>query len=206
LLYSHLSWHLALGELEAGEAASARRLFTEAFAPSVHSGPPHGKVNDAVSFLWRWELAGRPRDVGAWRILRDVANSAFPRAGVAFSDMHIALVHAVARDDAALEARARQIDELARQGRYPSGRLVPAVARAFAAFERGDFSVVIDALAPIAGELERIGGSRAQLDLVEFTLLGAYVRAGHADTARRALSARHRGSSSIPVAGLAGAH
>jgi hypothetical protein len=28
---------------------------------------------------------------------------------------------------------------------------------------------VIDALEPIAGELERIGGSRAQLDLVEFT-------------------------------------
>src|SRR5438552_232083 len=26
LLYSHLSWHLALGELEAGDAASARRL------------------------------------------------------------------------------------------------------------------------------------------------------------------------------------
>src|ERR1700747_2822600 len=31
-----------------------------------------------------------------------------------------------------------------------------------------------DALEPIAGELERIGGSRAQLDLVEFTLLNAY--------------------------------
>jgi hypothetical protein len=31
--------------------------------------------------------------------------------------------------------------------------------------------VAIDALEPIAEELERIGGSRAQLDLVEFTLL-----------------------------------
>src|SRR5262245_14491799 len=79
LLYSHLSWHLALGALEAGDAASARRLFTEAFAPEVHSGPPHGKVNDAVSFLWRWELAGHPRDMGAWHVVRDVANSAFPR-------------------------------------------------------------------------------------------------------------------------------
>src|SRR5580700_9643275 len=62
LLYSHLSWHLALGHLEAGDTAAASRLFREAFAPDVHSGPPRGKVNDAVSFLWRWELAGHPRD------------------------------------------------------------------------------------------------------------------------------------------------
>lgn len=40
LLYSHLSWHLVLGHLEAGDAAEAYRLFGEAFAPDVHSGPP----------------------------------------------------------------------------------------------------------------------------------------------------------------------
>jgi tetratricopeptide (TPR) repeat protein len=62
LLYSHLSWHQALGDLEAGDAAAALRLFREAFSPDVHSRPPRGKVNDAVSFLWRWELAGHPRD------------------------------------------------------------------------------------------------------------------------------------------------
>jgi hypothetical protein len=76
-------------------------------------------VNDAVSFLWRWELAGHPRDAEAWRIIHDFANSAFPRAGVAFSDMHIALAQVVAGNNAALEARARQMDELARDGRYP---------------------------------------------------------------------------------------
>jgi len=58
LLYSHLNWHLALGDLEAGDAATALRLFKETFSPDVHSGPPRAKVNDAVSFLWRWELAG----------------------------------------------------------------------------------------------------------------------------------------------------
>jgi tetratricopeptide (TPR) repeat protein len=206
LLYSHLSWHLALGHLEAGEAAAAFRLFREAFAPDVHSGPPRGKVTDAVSFLWRWELAGHPRDESAWRIMHDFANRAFPRAGVAFSDMHIALSQIVAGNDAALEARTREIDELARQGRYPSGPLVPAVSRAFAAFERRDFRAAIDALEPVAAELERIGGSRAQLDLVEFTLLGAYVDADRLDDARRMLGGRRRGSASPPVAGLGAAH
>jgi hypothetical protein len=42
--------------------------------------------------------------------MQDFANSAFPRAGVAFSDMHIALTQVVAGNDAALEARARQVD------------------------------------------------------------------------------------------------
>src|SRR5712671_2342397 len=205
-LFSHLSWHLALGHLEAGDAEAAYRLFREAFAPDVHSGPPRGKVTDPVSFLWRWELAGHPRDAEAWRLMHDFANSAFPRAGVAFSDIHIALTQAVAGKDAALEERTRQMDELARQGRYPSGPVVPAVSRAFAAFERREFSATIEALEPIAAELERIGGSRAQLDLVEFTLLQAYAIADRLDDAHRMLSVRRRGSSSIPVYGLAAMH
>jgi tetratricopeptide (TPR) repeat protein len=202
LLYSHLNWHLALGHLEAGDAAAAFRLFREAFAPDVHSGPPRGKVTDAVSFLWRWELAGHPRDLKAWRTMHDFAESAFPRAGVAFSDMHIALAQIVAGNEAALQARAGEINELARQGRYPSGPLVPAVSRGFAAFERRDFPAAINALEPVAGELERIGGSRAQLDLVEFTLLQAYAGAGRLDEASRMLSARGRGSTRVPMDGL----
>jgi hypothetical protein len=206
LLFSHLSWHRALSELEVGNAAAALRLFREAFSPDVHSGPPRGKLNDAVSFLWRCELAGQPRDVEAWRMVHDFANSAFPRAGAAFSDMHIALAQAVAGNDAALALRAQQMDELARAGRYPSGAFVPAVSRAFTAFERRDFSAVIDALEPIAGELERIGGSRAQLDLVEFTLLKAYLNADRLDDARRLLRVRRAGPGGIPVAGLAAVH
>jgi tetratricopeptide (TPR) repeat protein len=205
-LYSHLSWHLAIGHIEAGDTSAATRLFREAFAPDVHSGPPRGKVNDAVSFLWRWELAGHPRDAAAWQIMHDFATSAFPRAGAAFSDMHIALAQAVAGNAAALDERARQMDELAGKGRYPSGPLVPAVSQGFAAFERGDFSAAIDALEPIADELERLGGSRAQLDLVEFTLLKAYLGADRPDDARRMLSLRRRGFAGIPVAGLAALH
>ena len=206
LLFSHLSWHLALGELEGGNTAGALRLFREAFAPDVHSGPPRGKLNDAVSFLWRWELAGQPRNSEAWRVMHDFANSAFPRAGAAFSDMHIALAQAVAGDDAALEARVLQMEELGRMGRYPSGHFVPAVAHAFAAFEGRDFAAAIAALEPIAGELERIGGSHAQLDLVTFTLLKAYLNVDRVDDARRLLRERRPGNAGVPVSGWTGVH
>ena len=196
-LYSHLNWHCALANLEAGDAAAASRLFQDAFGPEVHSGPPRGKLNDAVSFLWRWELSGRPRDAEAWRVMHDFANHAFPRAGAAFSDLHIALALVVAGDYTELAARAQQIDELTREGRYPSGPLVPAVARGFAAFERRDFAAAIDALEPIADELERIGGSHAQLDLVRFTLLQAYLGADRPDDARRMASVRRPRPSAV---------
>jgi Flp pilus assembly protein TadD len=202
-LYSHLNWHLALAHLEVGDAAAASRLFSEALAPDVHSGPPRGKLNDAVSFLWRWELAGHPRDPEAWRAMRDFVGSAFPRAGAAFSDLHIAVAYAVAGDGTALEERAQQIDTIARADRYPSGALVPAASRGFAAFEQHDFATAIDALEPIADALERIGGSHAQLDLVRFTLLKAYLGAGRPDDAHRMLSTRRPRAPVAPVAGLA---
>ena len=119
--------------------------------------------------------------------------------------MHIGLAQAVAGNQAELEARKRQVDEFAHNGRYSSGLCVPAVSQAFAAFERRDFAAAIDALDPIAGELERIGGSRLQLDLVEFTLLKAYLDADRPDDARRMASVRRPRPSGIPVAGLAAA-
>jgi tetratricopeptide (TPR) repeat protein len=191
-LYSHLSWHLALAHLEAGDIQAANRLFQEAFAPDVHTGPPRGKLNDGVSFLWRRELAGQARDAHAWGTMRTFITASFPRPGSAFSDMHIALAHAVAGDDAALISRTHQIETLADEGRYPSGPCVPAVARAFAAFEHRDFPGTIATLEPIAQDLERLGGSHAQLDLVRFTLLKAYLAADRPDDAKQLLKARRR--------------
>jgi hypothetical protein len=111
----------------------------------------------------------------------------------------------VAGDDAAWATRARQIDALVREGRYPSGPCVPAASRGFAAFERGNYAAAIDALEPIADELERIGGSHAQLDLVRFTLLKAYLGADRPDDAHRMLRVRRPGASAVAVAGLAAA-
>jgi hypothetical protein len=124
-----------------------------------------------------------------------------PRPGSGLADLHVILAMAVMGDDAALDARRGQMEDLAEQGRYPSGSYLPALARGFAAFERGDFAAAIDAFAPLAGENERIGGSRAQHDLIEFTLLKAYLNAGWLAEARRLLAARRPGASGVPVAG-----
>jgi hypothetical protein len=47
-----------------------------------------------------------------------ISRTARFRAGTTFSDMHIALAQAVAGNEAALEAREGQIEELARNSRY----------------------------------------------------------------------------------------
>ena len=94
-------------------------------------------------------------------------------------------------------------ERLCRDGRYPSGSYLPALAVGFTAFEGGDFAGAIDALSPLVGENERIGGSRAQHDLIEFTLLRAYLGANRLGEARRLLEARRPGASGIPVQGIA---
>ena len=144
-------------------------------------------MSDATAFLWRSELAGHPRDAAAWRAMYEYANSALPRPGSGLADLHVILAQAVMGDDAALDVRARQMEDLAREGRYPSGSYLPTLSRGFAAFERGDFPAAIEVLAPLAGESERIGGSRAQHDLIEFTLLKAYLEADRLEEARHLL-------------------
>ena len=80
---------------------------------------------------------------------------------------------------------------------------MPALARGFAAYERKDFAAAIEALSPLAGQNERIGGSRAQHDLIEFTLLRAYLEADQQEDARRLIEKRRPNASSIPILGVA---
>jgi tetratricopeptide (TPR) repeat protein len=204
--HGHLSWHLALFELGAGHWAEALQLYQDAIALDRHSGGPQQKITDGTAFLWRAELAGHPRDAGAWRAMYDFANSALPRLGSGLADLHVILALAVMGDTAAVEARAHQMEAMAREGRYPSGSYLPALSRGVVAFEQGDFSAAIGMLAPLAGENERIGGSRAQHDLIALTLLKAYLSAHRPEEAQRLLNARRQAASGIPVAGVAAVH
>jgi len=201
--YGHLSWHLSLFEIQAGDWTEAARLYHDAIALDRHSGGPQQKVSDGAAFLWRSELAGIPRDTAAWRALHGYANNSLPRPANGLADLHVILAQVVMHSEAAPDTRARQIEALAREGRYPSGSYLPALAAGFAAFERGDFSGAIEMFAPLAGENERIGGSRAQHDLIEFTLLRAYLGANRLSEARHLLSVRRPGASGIPVLGAA---
>lgn len=205
-LYGHLTWHLGLFELHAGNLDAGFRLYDDAFSADDHRGAVHQKLADSVAFLWRSELAGHPRDQARWAKIQDFARAKFPRPGMSLADWHIALAHTATGDDVAFESWIQAIEDLARAGRYPSGTVIPTAARAFAAFQRGDHAATIALIVPILAERERMGGSRAQVDLVEATLLRAYLDSARLEEARQLLASRRLGPAGLPVAGVEQVH
>ena len=100
----------------------------------------------------------------------------------------------------------RRVPARWRRRRAPGATRPVPICRSWRAVSRRSSAAImpaaIDALAPLAGENERIGGSRAQHDLIEFTLLKAYLDAGRLEEARQLLAARRPGASGVPVAGV----
>ena len=183
--------------LEAGDAAGAWKIIDDAVRPGKAWGPPLNVLTDTASFMHRAELAGEPRRPERWRELSDFAMRRFPKPGTVFADFHAALAHAMAGE---AEGLARLIKEPA----GPAGEVVSAVSGAFEAFARQAWDECIASLSPFMATHERLGGSRAQRDLVEYTLVAALLRAGRADEARLMLATRRPVKvASSPVTGLA---
>jgi tetratricopeptide (TPR) repeat protein len=183
-LHCHVSWHQALWSMELGHADDAWSIYRESLHPGGAWGPQINVLTDCASFLFRAELAGAPRQAQYWKDLSAYAQTWFPSPGLAFADVHAALAHAMAGDGEAL----------ARIAEAPKGAaadVVGPVAKAFAAFAREDWAGTIAALEPHMAEHERLGGSRAQRDLVEYALTAALLRSGRADEAARTIRA-HR--------------
>jgi tetratricopeptide (TPR) repeat protein len=202
LMHCHISWHLALFNLILGDVDRAWRIYRSQVHPGGAWGPALNVATDAPAFLWRAELAGQGRRDADWKEVHDYAHKAFPRAGIAFVDVHRALT-AVAVDDAeAIAKLVKELDERAATGRSPAGDVVPRLASGLAAYGRGDWPASISALeAALAGTV-RIGGSRAQRDLIENTLLAAYLKAGRPEDVERVLDGRTERRPSVLVAGL----
>ena len=178
LMHCHLSWHVALSALALGDLPRAWRAYREGVHPGGSWGPPLNVATDAPSFLWRAELAGELRHPQLWAEVRDYAVSNFPKAGTSFADVHVALACAASGDTANFERLLKELREREAAGRMPPGRVVPRLAEAFAACAKSDWQRAIALLEPILPEAVRIGGSRAQRDIVLLTLRAACLQAG----------------------------
>ena len=105
----------------------------------------------------------------------------------------MALIEATSGDRQALEARISTLEAMVDSGAMPAGPVVPAICRAALAFAGDDFAGCARLLEPVAAEVARIGGSGAQREIVEDTLLVALMRSGQAAKARALLDERlHR--------------
>jgi hypothetical protein len=160
-------------------------------------------ATDAPSFLWRAELAGQAFAGDLWPQVHAYALRSFPKVGVTFADVHIAIACAAVDDQASLQRLIGELQDRLTAGRLPAGEGVPLLVRGFALFARGLWHEAIAQLEPALGQTVRIGGSRAQRDVVQHTLLAAYLKAGRGDDARRLIAGRIDRHPVVEVAGVA---
>ena len=185
--HCHLAWHLALFELQRGREARALQIYA---ADILGSPSARMTIMDGAALLWRLGLglygdgAGLP-----WEPLREVAARA-ARPGFVFGDIHAALVHAALGDEAAISALADGLRALEARGHPIAGSVVLPLVRAAAAFAAGDAAGALALIEPLDSELHRIGGSHAQWELFEETMVACQLRLGRADEAIRLLRRR----------------
>jgi tetratricopeptide (TPR) repeat protein len=197
LLHCHISWHIALWLLELGRAEEAWSFYRVHLRPGVSTGPPINTLSDSASFLLRAEMAGQARDPELWLELSRYATQWFPSPGIAFADVHGALAHAFAGDAEALAT-------IVERAKGPAKDVVAPIAQAFGAFSRADWPSAAAQLQAVLSSHERIGGSRAQRDLIEYALVVCLLRSGRAAEARGLLQTRRSrsGASGWPIEGL----
>ena len=195
-LHCHISWHIALWALEQGDEDRAWQVMETDVMPDGAWGPPLNVLTDTASFLLRAEIAGAAPRPDLWQKMSNYASQLFPNTGIAFADVHAGLAHAMAGNSDALEL-------VIADAKGPAGEVVSKMAEAYRSFAKQDWADVVARLSPTMSEHERIGGSRAQRDLIEFTYLNALLKLDRADEAERMLVMRRPSKvSAHPVQGL----
>jgi len=183
LMHCHNTWHVALWALATGDEARMWRAVDEELAPGVSQSAAINIVTDLAALYYRASLAGAEISQDRWQALGDYALTAFPNPGMGFVDIHAALIHAMSGNDAAL-------DRIMTEAKGPIGDMVPGCAQAFRDIAAEDWAGAEARLIPILAQSERVGGSRAQRDILEFALMNAQVRQGRAEEALRLLAMR----------------
>lgn len=186
----HNWWHLALFHLERRDTGAALALLDERIAPGAQMALQR---LDVTAMMWRLQLMGV--DLGdRWRQLAGDWPAQAPGAGYyAFNDLHALLTHLGAgRLDLArrVVAAAEQPDRDA----LPSGGMACEVGapllRGLLAYGEGRFDEATETLSVLRGRWFGLGGSHAQRDLLEQTLLDAAIRGGQRRLARHLLNER----------------
>jgi hypothetical protein len=186
---THLWWHTALFRLEGLDTAGALRVV------DGHLAAEQMQVGlqrvDAASMLWRLHLLGAdvaPRSVA---LLAGWPLQGEGEAGhYAFNDVHVLLPMLMAGDGAAAERWLARCAE--REVGLP-------LARGLIAFARGDSDEAADQLYAARASAQRLGGSHAQRDVIDQTLLAACARGSRKALGRAVLNERQLAKPVTPL-------
>lgn len=180
----HNWWHLALFHLDQDEIDTVLGLF---------DGPIFGARSqiildliDASALLWRLHLRGVPLGE-RWQAVADAWEPQAGAGNYAFNDVHAAMAFVCADRPAAiqrvLEAQSGVAPESGDNADFTREVGAP-VTRAILAFGNGDYAETVRLLRPVRNRANRFGGSHAQRDLLDLTLIEAALRDGQPALAR----------------------
>ena len=185
----HLSWHQALFELATGRYQSASELYETDIRPAVIEKRVTA-LNDSASLMWRMQMYGGASAPFPWPEVSDLAAPAAAGPGPAFRDAHAALAFAGGGDDASMDRLIDRLLHAGEAGDQLAQEVTLPLARGIGAFANGDYAEAVTQMEPIFPQLARIGGSHAQREVFEDTILEAFLRAKEYDKAENMLSTR----------------
>ena len=192
----HNWWHLGLFLLEAERAHDALRIDDDHVHNSGSAGVPL-EMLDASALLWRMHLD--EIDVGGrFAPLADAWTSRTSEPPwYVFNDLHavMSLAGGGRLDDAhaVIERLGRYVEtapDPAASNTVMTATIGLPACRATVAFAEGRYQDVVTELLPIRTTLARAGGSHAQRDVLQRTILTAAIRSGQLDLARALIRER----------------
>ena len=202
LMRVHNWWHLSLFHHDLGD-------YDEVLA--LYDGPVDGgrsdfvlNLVDASALLWRLLLRGI--DAGErWQRLADLWAPHASAGNYAFNDAHAMMAFVAAgRTHLAETLIATQHEAVARgddNAAFTRDVGLPA-ALAIKAFGDGDFATTVRLLKPLRALAHRFGGSHAQRDVLDLTLIEAALRGRQAALAIALASERHELRPDSPLSQL----
>ncbi len=184
----HNWWHLALFHLDEDSIDGVLRLYDQ----HIRADKSDMALNliDASALLWRLHLRGV--DSGhRWEELADTWEQRRADGYYAFNDVH-ALMAYLGAGRYTLGNELIATLEAAAQGSGVNAMMTDEVglpmARGFMAFERGHYDEAVSQLLELRLKAHRFGGSHAQRDIIDLTLIEAAFR-GRSINLVRALTA-----------------
>ena len=173
----HNWWHLALFHLEGGDIDDVLRIYDAEVHHAASQGVPL-EMLDASALLWRLRLDG-VSDGGRFAPLADAwATRTDGRPWYVFNDLHAVMALVGAGRIAEAEGVVERLAGYVHCGGSGTNVAMTAeiglpASRAIIRFAQERYADVIDELLPIRRVLQRFGGSHAQRDVLQRTLLEA---------------------------------
>ncbi len=184
----HNSWHYALYLLQGNDVPGALAVYEGSQDIAL-------ELLDATALLWRLQLEGISV-AGRWTPLAEAWARMLTPGFYPFNDMHAIMAFVGAGDLERAEEVVTVLERVVAEGdRATTGWQMTSavglpVCRSLLHFGRGRYQQVLDELLPIRKRVHEFGGSHAQRDAVERTLLEAAIRASRTDLALALTSER----------------